>query len=96
MSRTPTRSSLLKPSRRFGPHKVKRINGRRLSLSLRRTTALVLLVSLISPGLALARQPGSIPGGSAFEPGLTPSLFTSFSQALRPLFDSSPGQNIPR
>src|SRR6266850_1974386 len=45
-------------------------------------TALVLLVSLISPGLALARQSGSVLGGLTFEPGATPSLFTSFSQSF--------------
>src|ERR1700730_12712023 len=60
--------------------------------SFRRTTALVLLVSLLSPGLALARQPRSVPGESSFEHSATPSLFTSFSQSLGALFGLLHGQ----
>jgi len=47
---------------------------------------------LISPGLALARQPGGIRAGSTFEPGMTPSLFTSFSQSFGALLGLLQGQ----
>ena len=61
-------------------------------VSFHRATALVLLVSLLSPGLALARQQGSVTGGSSFEQSVMPSFFTSFSQSFGMLFGMLQGQ----
>jgi hypothetical protein len=64
-------------------------------MSLRRTTAIGLLVSLISPGVVLAGQSRSVTGGPTLEVSGTVSIFSSLSESLAALLGLSQGQDMP-